>query len=211
MSIVELAGTVNGGQRLSIDNGAQLAYLPERCNDTELLLGADATIRSGSVLYAGSTIGDRLATGHNVVIREQCQIGHDVSVWSNTIIDYGCVIGDGVKLHSGCYIAQFTVIEDGAFLAPGVNIANDLYPGNDRSAEIMAGPVIEAGAQIGIGVTLLPYVRVGAGAIVGAGSVVTRDVPAGVVAYGNPAHAGRAVADLLPIDQRAPANHPLRR
>lgn len=208
--INDLLGTVVGGQHLVVDPNAQVAYLSERCDDTELLLGADATVRSGSVLYAGSTIGEGLATGHNVIIREQCQIGRDFSIWSNSVVDYGCVIGDGVKIHSNCYIAQFTVIEDGAFLAPGVQIANDLYPGDERSAEVMAGPVIEAGAQIGVGATLLPYVRVGAGSMVGAGSVVSRDVPPGMVAYGNPAKPRRPVADLMPIDERAPDDHPLR-
>lgn len=209
-AVGDLVGTVIGGERCSADPSAQLAYLTDRCGESELRLGADATVRSGSVLYAGSTIGDDLATGHNVVIREQCTIGRDLSVWSNSIIDYGCVIGNGVKIHCNCYIAQFTVIEDEAFLAPGVNIANDLYPGDDRSADVMAGPVIEAGAQIGIGATLLPYVRIGAGAIVGSGAVVTRDVPAGTVAYGNPAKPKLAVTDLRPIEQRAPADHPLR-
>ena len=67
-----------------------------------------------------------------------------------------------------------------------MTIANDLYPGDERSAELMAGPRIGAGAQIGVNVTILPYVRIGAGALVGAGSVVTRDVPAGTVAVGQP-------------------------
>ena len=66
----------------------------------------------------------------------------------------------------------------------------------------MAGPKIGAGAQIGVNVTILPYVRIGAGALIGAGSVVTRDIPAAVVAFGNPAVPRRAVEELPDIDGR---------
>ena len=83
-----------------------------------------------------------------------------------------------------------------------MTIANDLYPGNRRSAELMAGPKIGPGAQIGVNVTILPFVRIGAGALIGAGSVVTRDIPAAVVAFGNPAVPRRAVAELPDIDGR---------
>jgi acetyltransferase-like isoleucine patch superfamily enzyme len=205
-----MIGEIVGGEALVADPGTQLAYLPSRTSARELVLGPGATVRTGSVLYAGSKIGTGLATGHNVVVREDCRLGDDVAVWSNSVIDYGCVIGDRVKIHTNCYVAQLTVIEEGAFLAPGVSIANDLYPGDERSAELMAGPVIEAGAQIGVGATLLPYVRIGRGAIVGSGSVVSRDVPAGAVVYGNPARVRGDVVDLTPIAERARADHPLR-
>jgi acetyltransferase-like isoleucine patch superfamily enzyme len=80
--------------------------------------------------------------------------------------------------------------------------ANDLYPGRADSAAAMTGPTIQAGAQIGANATILPFVVVGARALVGAGSVVTRDIPAGMVAYGCPAVAVRAVDDLEPMAQR---------
>ena len=184
------------GPDADIDDSVLLGYRSSRPTTVPLVIGARARIRSGTVVYAGTVVGDGLQTGHNVVIREDSYLGHDVSVWSNTVIDYGCVIGNRVKIHSNCYVAQFTELEDDVFLAPGVAIANDLYPGNQDSAEAMAGPLIRAGAQIGVNVTILPYVTIGERAIIGAGSVVTRDVPPEVVAHGNPARPSRKVSEL---------------
>lgn len=194
-----------------VDDGVIVGY-PTRVggrssSGRSLDLGPGARLRSGTVLYDDSRIGARLETGHSVVIREECQIGDDVSIWSNSVIDYGCRIGDRVKIHTGCYVAQFTVLADDVFLAPGVMIGNDLYPGNEESARLMEGPVIGAGAQIGVNVTILPYVRIGEGALIGAGSVVTRDIPDGMVAYGNPARPTRAVADLPDIAVRVKVDH----
>src|ERR1039458_9452466 len=162
---------------LVADEGVMAGYSGSRGRVGPLVLGADAELRSGTVLYDGSTIGQRLQTGHGVVVREGCQIGDDVSIWSNSVVDYGCRIGDRVKIHCNCYVAQFTELEDDVFLAPGVTIANDLYPGQAASALLMSGPFIGRGAQIGVNVTILPFVRLGAGCLIGAGSLVARDIP----------------------------------
>jgi len=193
---------VEVGTGLDADRGVILGYEPSRPVSVPLRIGRDARLRSGTVVYLGSSIGARFETGHNVVIREECRIGDDVCVWSGAVIDYGCSISSSVKVHCNCYVAQYTEIGPNAFLAPGVTIANDLYPGDRRSAEVMSGPWIGAGAQIGVNVTILPFVRIGPGALVGAGSTVTRDVPERCVAYGNPAVVHGAVDDLVHISAR---------
>jgi acetyltransferase-like isoleucine patch superfamily enzyme len=190
------------GPGLETDHDVVVGYPGDRVAETWIRLGGEARLRSGTVLYAGTSIGDRLQTGHHVIVREDCVIGDDVAIWSNSVVDYGCRIGDRVKIHCNCYVAQFTEIQDDAFLAPGVTVANDLYPGQADSGAAMSGPWIGPGAQIGVNVTLLPYVRIGAGCLVGAGSVVTRDLPAGTVAYGNPAVVRGDVADLRDIATR---------
>ena len=187
---------------LVADPDVLLDYQGARGAERPLVLGQAARLRSGTVLYAGSTIGTHFETGHHVVVREDCVIGDDVSIWSGSVVDYGCRIGNGVKIHTNCYVAQYTELLDGAFLAPGVTIANDLYPGQQESAAVMAGPRIGAGAQLGVNVTVLPYVRIGDGCLVGAGSVVTRDLPPGVVAFGNPAQVRGRVEDLVDIGAR---------
>lgn len=187
---------------LVADPDVILDYLPARESSAPLVLGPGAHLRSGTVLYRGSTIGARLETGHHVVVREECTIGDDVSIWTGSVVDYGCRIGNRVKIHCNCYVAQYTDIGDDAFLAPGVTVANDLYPGSRESEQHMSGPSIGAGAQIGVNVTILPFVRIGAGALIGAGATVTRDIPDGCVAFGNPAVVRGRVDALTDIGAR---------
>ena len=179
---------------------ALVGCLPTRSISSLLLrIGEGAVIRSGSVIYAGSSIGARLNVGHNAIIREENRIGDDFSLWSNSTVDYGCVIGDRVKIHHNVYVAQFTVLEDDVFLAPGVMIANDPHPGCAFSKQCMRGPTIKRGAQIGVNATILPMVTIGERALVGAGSVVTKDVPPGAVVVGNPARVSVRIEDLTCI------------
>ncbi len=193
------ARLVGTGHR--IDDGVEIGYPPDRAIEQDLSLGPDARLRRGTVIYDGSRIGARFSTGHNVVVRESNQIGEDVSIWSNSVIDYGCVLGSRVKVHSNCYVAQFSVLEDDVFLAPGASLANDLYPGDETSAAQMQGPLIRRGAQLGVNVTVLPYVEIGAGAIIGAGAVVTRDVPPRAIVRGQPARVTGEVPASASIEQ----------
>jgi acetyltransferase-like isoleucine patch superfamily enzyme len=192
------------GPGLRADPDVTLGHAAARPVPKRLVLGRDARLRSGTVLYRGSSIGARSETGH-VVIREQCEIGDDVSVWTGSVIDHGCRMGSSVKIHCNCYVAQFTQIDEGAFLAPGATIADDLYPGSAASQGLMSGPSIGAGAQIGVNVTILPFARIGAGALVGAGATVTRDLPERCVAFGNPAVVRGWVDELVDIDARVEA------
>jgi acetyltransferase-like isoleucine patch superfamily enzyme len=183
------------GANSQIDLDAVLDYRTGRNIDqVETVIGDCAHVRSGTVIYTNVSIGSRFETGHNVVIREQNQIGDGFSIWNNSVVDYGCVIGNNVKIHSNCYIAQFTTIEDDVFIAPCVAIANDPHP---LCTKCMQGPTIKRGARIGVNVTLLPGITIGEGALIGAGAVVTKDIPANAVAYGNPARVTGTVDDLV--------------
>ncbi len=190
-------GEVALGLNARFDDGAIVGYLSPRSGVSRVLrIGDGAVVRVGTVIYAGSTIGDHLETGHNVVIREENEIGSHLSIWNNSVIDYGCKIGDDVKIHCNCYIAQFTTIEDGVFLAPGVMIANDIHPGCPDSKPCMRGPTLKRGVQIGVNVTIVPFVTIGERSLVGSGAVVTRDVPPESVVYGNPARVRGSIYDL---------------
>ncbi|MDP6669494.1 MAG: DapH/DapD/GlmU-related protein [Candidatus Krumholzibacteria bacterium] len=200
----EIPDHVSLGENCELDSTVLLGYRTGRKNVVlESSIGDESCIRSGSVLYQGITVGRGLQTGHNVVIREENQIGDHFQIWNNTVIDYGCKIGSGVKIHANCYVAQFTEIGNGVFMAPGVTIANDPHPGCPQSAECMKGPVIEDSVQIGVNVTILPMVKIGARSLVGSGAVVTRDVPPDSVVFGNPARVRGSVYDLdCPVNLR---------
>jgi len=191
---------IHVGPGATIDPTAIIGERPARqIADLALRIGKRAYVRSGSVLYAGSNIGAHLNTGHHVVIREENTIGDHVSIWGNSTIDYGCTIGNHVKIHTSVYVAQFTVLEEHVFLAPGVIIANDPHPGCPRARDCMRGPIIKRGAKIGVNATLLPFITIGEMALIGAGSVVTSDVPPRAVAYGNPARIVGTIDDLTCI------------
>jgi len=182
------------GEKNNIDKTAIVGYKTGRkITSRELVIGEYAKIRSGSVIYEGSTIGDYLETGHNAIIREENRIGDHLSIWSNSVIDYGCKIGKNVKIHTNVYVAQFTTIEDNVFLAPGVMIANDRYPAQPNNLQ---GPIIKTGARIGANATILPGVKIGEYALVGAGAVVANDVPPGAVVYGNPATVRKTIREI---------------
>jgi acetyltransferase-like isoleucine patch superfamily enzyme len=182
------------GPGACLDATAILGYVTGRpIEHLPLVVGREAVIRSGTVIYESTRIGDHFETGHNVVIREENVVGDRFSIWNNSCVDYGCVIGDRVRIHNNVYVAQFTRIEDDVFLAPGVMMANDPHP---IGTSCMKGPHLKKGCRIGVNVTLLDHVVIGEGALIGAGSVVTRDVPAGMLAYGSPARVIKAVDDI---------------
>lgn len=177
-------GPVEIGPDASIEPSVVLGYMTGRAvTDPTLVIGGGAVLRSGTVIYCATRIGDGFQTGHNVLVREQNTIGNAVSVWSNSVVDYGCTIGDGVRIHSNVYVAQYTVIEEEAFLAPGVTIANDPHP---LCGECLKGPLIGARARLGVNCSILPRVVIGADSLIGSGAVVTKDIPPGSVVVGNP-------------------------
>jgi acetyltransferase-like isoleucine patch superfamily enzyme len=186
------------GQNVELEENAFLGEMTGRqLADLQLIIGDNAIIRSGTVIYLGTTIGADLRTGHNVVIREQNTIGDALQIWSNSIIDYGCRIGNHVKIHCNCYVAQYTIIEDDAFLAPGVIISNDMYPGPMFPDQPLNGPTIKRGAQIGCNCTIRPGVVIGEYSLIGAGSMVTKDIPPRSLAYGNPARVYKSVDEVF--------------
>lgn len=190
-------GSVVLGINATLDECIKLGYITGRkINDYTLRIGNNASIRFGTVIYGGTTIGDGLETGHNVVIREENKIGDNFNIWNCTTIDYGCKIGNNVKIHCNCYVSQFTELEDNVFMAPGVTLANDIHPGCKFSNQCMRGPHIEEGVEIGVNVTVLPFVRIGAHSVIGSGAVVNKDIPAGSVVVGNPGRVICGIHDL---------------
>src|SRR5262245_32156782 len=160
------------------------------------VIGAGATINSHTVIYSGNTIGRNFRTGHGVLIREDNQSGDDVSIGSGSNVEHHVRIGNGVRLHSNVFVPELSVLEDLCWLGPNVVLTNAKYPATPTTKQDLVGCYIEKGAKIGANTTVLPGIRIGAFALVGAGSVITRDVPAGAVVVGSPARVINEVSKL---------------
>jgi acetyltransferase-like isoleucine patch superfamily enzyme len=164
--------------------------------DLPLSIGQKAVIRPFTTIYAGNVIGDRLQTGQGASIREDNVLGDDVSVGTNAVLEFGNRIGDRVRIHSGCFLEMVT-IEDDVFIGPNVVFTDDPHPMNcPHYKECKGGPVVRRLARIGANSTILPGVEIGEDALVGAGSVVVDDVPAGAVVAGSPARVIKQVSEL---------------
>ena len=148
-------------------------------------IGDDAVIRPGSVIYCEVTIGHRFQCGHNVLIRDKTVIGNTTSVGTASVIEGYSNIGNNVSIQSMVFVPTNTEIADRVFIGPAVVLTNDRYPPTGNAK--LKGPVLEENAVIGAKAVILPGIRIGKGAFVAAGSVVTHDVPAGMMAIGSPA------------------------
>jgi len=105
-------------------------------------------------------------------------------------------IGNRVRLHSNVFVPELSVLEDDCWLGPNVVLTNAKYPATPTTKEELVGAYIEKRAKIGANTTILPGVRVGTDALVGAGAVVTVDVPPGAVVAGNPARVIKYIAQI---------------
>ena len=147
-------------------------------------IGAGAIIRSGSILYSHVVIGERLRTGHNALVREHVTLGDRCVVGTNAILDGYIRVGSNSMIQSNCYITQSTRIGNGVFISPGCAVFDNrrmiLGEGLERTT-------ISDYVRIGGGTTILPGITLGKYALVGAGSVVTKDMPPKAIAYGVPA------------------------
>jgi acetyltransferase-like isoleucine patch superfamily enzyme len=158
-------------------------------------LGAGTIVSTGAVVFAGTTIGERVIIGDQACIRERVTIGDDVVVGRGSLVENDTTIGALTKIQADAYITAYSTLEERVFIAPCVVTTNDNFMGRtERRHELIAGPTIRRGARIGGGAILCPGVEIGEEAFVGAGAVVTRDVPPRRLVVGNPAKVLREVA-----------------
>ncbi len=166
--------------------------------DGELVtvIGAGAVIRSHTVIYAGNTIGRNFQTGHHVLVREENLIGDNVSIGTSSVVEHHVRLGNNVRIHTQAFVPEMSVLEDGAWIGPNAVITNAAYPLSPNVKNELKGAIVKKNAKIGANTTLLPGVTIGENALVGAGAVVTKDVPANKVVAGNPAKVINDVANL---------------
>lgn len=184
------------GKNPAIDDSVLLGVSPRDKKGEKLVIGDSAIIRSHSVIYAGTHIGDNLQTGHGILIRENNSIGDNVSIGSHSVVEAENQVGNNVRIHSNCFIPEFVIIEDNVWIGPCVTILNILHPPCPRFTDCAGGVRIKRNAKIGGNVTIGPRVTIGQNSLIGMGSVVTADVPDNVLAFGNPARVIKPISQL---------------
>lgn len=121
------------------------------------------------------------------VILSECKIGENCNINAHCFIENNVTIGNNVTVKSGVYIWDGTIIEDNVFIGPNVTFTNDKNPRSKVYPDNFLTTTIKTGASIGAGAVILPGITIGKNAMIGAGSVVTKDVPDNVTVIGNPA------------------------
>lgn len=165
-------------------------------SELSTVIGDNAVIRSHTVIYAGNVIGNNFVTGNKVNIRESNRIGNDVSIGTHSVIEHNVIIGDRVRIHSQAFVPEYTVLEDDSWLGPNVVITNVKYPKSKNAKKTSKGAHVKSFAIVGAHSTLLPGVTIGTQALVGAGSVVVKNVPDRSVVAGSPAKVINKIENL---------------
>ena len=209
-NVVIYPGTLIGAGAKILDNavvGKQPSLSPRSTAKREPLpptvIGPGTIVSTGAIVFAGTTIGARVIIGDQACVRERVVVGDDVVIGRGSLVENDTTIGAMTKIQADAYITAYSTLEEHVFIAPCVVTTNDNYMGRtEQRHALIKGPTIRRGARIGGGAILCPGIEIGEEAFVGAGAVVTKNVPPRVVVVGSPARVLRDVpADEL-LDQQ---------
>lgn len=158
------------------------------------VLGDGVAVCAGAVVLAGAEVGEGVVIGDQAQVRERSRIGAESVVGRGSAVDNDVTVGDRVSIQTNCYITAGAVIEDDVFVGPGVTLTNDNSMGRHEKGPPDA-PILRRACRVGGGAVICPGVEVGEESFVGAGAVVTEDVPPRAVVVGVPARKIREVGD----------------
>ena len=182
---------------------ASLSTLKEEANLTPTTIGNNCLIGANSIIYIGANIAHDVMIADLASIRENTDIGEYTIIGRGVTIENYVSIGKRCKLESNCYITAHSHLYDYVFIAPGVLTSNDNYLGRTEERLIhIQGVTVKRGGRIGVGAVILPGKIIGEDALVAAGSVVTKDVPARKVVMGMPAKVVRDVPEEQLIENQ---------
>jgi acetyltransferase-like isoleucine patch superfamily enzyme len=170
-------------------------------NSENSYIGKRVRIESGSVIYGGVNLGNDSAVGHNTVIRFGTVIGVHSVVANLCMLEGNITVGDHTLIHSNNHIGQKTTIGHYVFIAPMCVTTNDPkmyfyrkeYSRTGEHWKLLNGPTIKDGARIAVGVIIFPGVTIGSHAVLGAGSIITEDVPDYAVVHGESSQVQRFI------------------
>lgn len=177
-----------------VPKGAALARQPEY--DPHVNIGANCSLGPHAVIYYDVEIGENTLLGDGASVREQCRIGSNCILSRYVTVNYATIIGNNTKIMDSTHVTGKCRIGDNVFISLCVGSTNDNAIGRlGYQEDRVVGPVIEDGVAVGAGAMLMPAITIHEGAVVGAGSVVTKDVPARAVVMGSPAVVRRYVSE----------------
>src|SRR6185312_8082547 len=143
------------------------------------VVGDGTVISTGAIVFAGSTIGSNCIVGDQSCIRERVELADNCILGRGSLIENDTTVGAGTRIQAEAYITAYSTLEEDVFIAPCVVTTNDNFMGRtEQRKTAMRGPTIRRSARVGGGAILCPGIEVGEEAFVGAGAVVTKDVPA---------------------------------
>ncbi len=121
------------------------------------------------------------------VVLKGAVIGSNCNINAHTFVENDVIIGNNVTVKSGVYIWDGIILEDNVFIGPNATFTNDKKPRSKQYPDEFPKTIVEKDASIGANATILPGIRIGRNSLIGAGAVVTKDVPANAIMVGNPA------------------------
>lgn len=198
---------VHIGDNTVVQSYCELGLENKFTDDAQLYIGKDSLIRSHSTLYVNSTFGDDFSTGHRVTIREKTFSGAGLQIGTLCDIQGYCSFGDHVKLQSNIVVAQKTEIGNFVWIFPYVIITNDPQPPSENVAGCKIGDFAVLASQS----VILPGIEIGSDTLIGAGSVVTKNVERFSVIMGNPGRRICSIDDIKMKDKSGNAAYPWRR
>ncbi len=185
------------GSRVRIDDNTVIGKQPMKAtisvmtNDKQFppsVIGDDCIIGTSVVIYAGSQLAPKVLVADLSTIREDVTIGEGTIVGRGVAIENHCVVGAYCKIETNVYLTAHSSVEDRCFIAPCVATSNDNYVGRTKERfKHFKGVTLKKGGRIGTNATILPGKIIGEDALIGAGAVVTNDVPPRKIFVGNPA------------------------
>ncbi len=195
-NVVIHMGTVIG-KDVRIDDNTVIGKGPMRAKrsifkDEKVLppakIGDGCLIGAQVVIYSGCRIGEHVLIADGAAVREDVTIGSDTIIGRSVTVENKTTVGKKCKLETGSYITAYSQVGDYCFIAPMVTTTNDNYLGRtEERFSHFKGVTVKTGGRIGANATILPGKTINEDAVVGAGSVVTRDVPTCQIVAGSPA------------------------
>uniref|UniRef100_A0A6M3KJU2 Putative hexapeptide repeat-containing transferase n=1 Tax=viral metagenome TaxID=1070528 RepID=A0A6M3KJU2_9ZZZZ len=168
--------------------------------DNIVEIGDGCIIRSGCVIYGGCSFANNVKVGHNTILMSKIIVGENSYIGGLCNFEGDTRIGSNCGINAQCHITKFTVIGDYTFFGPMVCTTNDYKMRYKRSGhgEALIGPIIGRGVRVGNMATILPGIVIGDNSIIGAASIITKNVPKNSIVFGSPAE----IKGEVPEDDR---------